>query len=613
MHRILKRAMARASRRARTPEPPAARGEQGDAAAARDEQEDTAAAAALAALAAAAVSAAGEGQGQASSKAPRAASSARRARGAAEEALALAELLERLDAPEKPNHAFSSGKVIEAREHSLGRPTPGFLQEEGFIDAFYQPRSLSGLVLLVLGVVHVTILHEERLLGPTDRVKSGLLLGCSAFLLYCVIQLRDGHLLRPHPAVWRLVHGMGLLYFVLLVFLLCQDFAGVARFLQLLDSEVGLKHAEHSYGSDCRLYAPELPDPWQNIKDQVLDRFMVAHLLGWMLKALILRDWTLMWIASVLFEVLEVTFQHMYANFNECYWDHLALDVFGCNLAGMALGMWLVQRFATHEFNWSGRKITSIDSAMGKMVRVALQFTPYSFETYRWHVFNSWRQLFIGVAVLFVLLLGEMNAFFLKSTFNIPIKSDINLYRLAFWVPMTYMCVFEFHRYGEGLSRRIGVNSWLATSLVSLETALVVKHAYHQAMFTSAQLRPAEYIINGWLATALLVVLTALVKGVRKVLIWEAGASEVFNNSAARRTQLRMAASDAKASPAQRKAARDQLEAHHRTSVERGKRLDQLFRVLTYAIPVPLLVVLAIDCYRSWYQHPPPTPGQGGW
>ena len=29
-----------------------------------------------------------------------------------------------------------------------------------------------------------------------------------AFVAYCAFQLRDSMLLRPHPVVWRVVHGL---------------------------------------------------------------------------------------------------------------------------------------------------------------------------------------------------------------------------------------------------------------------------------------------------------------------------------------------------------------------------------------------------------------------
>jgi len=55
------------------------------------------------------------------------------------------------------------------------------------------------------------------------------------------------------------------------------------------------------------------------------------------------RDWTLLWVISVGFELMELTFQHMLPNFNECWWDSWILDVLVCNFAGMWGGMKVCQ------------------------------------------------------------------------------------------------------------------------------------------------------------------------------------------------------------------------------------------------------------------------------
>ncbi len=32
------------------------------------------------------------------------------------------------------------------------------------------------------------------------------------FLVHCFLQCRDSLFARPHPGVWRIVHGLGMLY-----------------------------------------------------------------------------------------------------------------------------------------------------------------------------------------------------------------------------------------------------------------------------------------------------------------------------------------------------------------------------------------------------------------
>jgi len=42
----------------------------------------------------------------------------------------------------------------------------------------------------------------------------------------------------------------------------------------------------------------------------VFDEFFVGHILGWFGKAIALRDRRLLWAYSILFELMEMTFQH---------------------------------------------------------------------------------------------------------------------------------------------------------------------------------------------------------------------------------------------------------------------------------------------------------------
>ena len=63
-----------------------------------------------------------------------------------------------------------------------------------------------------------------------------------------------------------------------------------------------------------------------------MDTFVVAHLIGWWAKTIILRDIWLSNVISVLFEVYEYTLEHQLPNFHECWWDHVSLTIIhvGC-------------------------------------------------------------------------------------------------------------------------------------------------------------------------------------------------------------------------------------------------------------------------------------------
>lgn len=63
-------------------------------------------------------------------------------------------------------------------------------------------------------------LEEEPVLG--SDYKSGLAAVAMTFLGYSALQGPSSVMVRPHPVVWKLVHGIAILYLLALVFLLFQ-------------------------------------------------------------------------------------------------------------------------------------------------------------------------------------------------------------------------------------------------------------------------------------------------------------------------------------------------------------------------------------------------------
>ena len=48
-------------------------------------------------------------------------------------------------------------------------------------------------------------------------------------------------------------------------------------------------------------------------------------LTNYVFQALIIRDYWLLTVTSVLFEVLEYSLEHQLPNFSECWWDHVSI------------------------------------------------------------------------------------------------------------------------------------------------------------------------------------------------------------------------------------------------------------------------------------------------
>lgn len=66
-----------------------------------------------------------------------------------------------------------------------------------------------------------------------------------------MLQFRDGPFIRPHPAFWRVVLGINLLYELALVFLLFQDLKSAQGMMVLLDPGLGRELPERSYAENC--------------------------------------------------------------------------------------------------------------------------------------------------------------------------------------------------------------------------------------------------------------------------------------------------------------------------------------------------------------------------
>lgn len=79
----------------------------------------------------------------------------------------------------------------------------------------------------------------------------GVYASIAFFLLFSMIQFRDGPFVRPHPAFWRIVLGINLLYELALVFLLFQDLRTARDMMTYLDPSLGRPLPEKSYAEDC--------------------------------------------------------------------------------------------------------------------------------------------------------------------------------------------------------------------------------------------------------------------------------------------------------------------------------------------------------------------------
>ena len=352
------------------------------------------------------------------------------------------------------------------RRAQLGRVKPFLQESDNALPWLYRPRTVTGLSLIVLLVCYVSFFLSSPDASNPDVARNALQMRgvgclCLVFLGYCALQLRDSLLLRPHPGIWRIVHGLGLLYLLGIVYLLVFPAHEARLILRAIFSEVDVStgaplksvdpppHNSHSYGADCRIYTPGDPaGDFARVRESV-DIFFVAHLLGWFMKALFLRDWRLAWVLSLSWELLEYSFQNILPNFIECWWDHWIEDFLLCNGIGLWLGMLAVNYLNVMKFDWTGtNRIDPLPQDPFSQISLLLrQFTPYEFARYEWRLFDKPANFVAVCLLIFGMAVIELNTFFLKFVLYLPPSHPLNLWRLGIWILLSIPATHEYYDY----------------------------------------------------------------------------------------------------------------------------------------------------------------------
>ncbi|XP_057841331.1 CDP-diacylglycerol--serine O-phosphatidyltransferase 1 isoform X4 [Cryptomeria japonica] len=340
----------------------------------------------------------------------------------------------------------------------------------------YRPHTISlllvgaGLLIWACGAL------DPAKTVDTDRVtsvKRGVWAMVAVFLGYCLLQAPSTILIRPHPAIWRLVHGIAVIYLVSLTFLLFQNRDDARQFMKFVHPDLGVELPERSYGTDCRIYTPENPKRrFNNVYETLFDEFVIAHVLGWWGKAIMFRNQPLLWLLSIGFEMMEVTFNHMLPNFNECWWDSIILDIFICNWFGIWAGMKTVRYFDGKTYEWVG--ISRQRSIMGKVKRTLGQFTPANWDKDEWQPLSGPWRFFQVFGLIIVFLTVELNAFFLKFCLWIPPRNPLNAYRLIIWWLIAVPTIREYNSYLQDRMANLEINLCSSMAIDSVNSSSLI-------------------------------------------------------------------------------------------------------------------------------------------
>lgn len=371
---------------------------------------------------------------------------------------------------EKNKHSRSLSITRKVHKHGTS------VSDDGTTTFFYRAHTTIILFITIGCLAYVTF-FEDPTVHEQDweyNTKRGLIAACLCFLAFGITQAKDGPFQRPHPALWRLSLCCSVIYFLFCVVLLFQSATNARQLMRYFDKKTGKPLNYTAYGHDCNIYDPvNFPDdPFHNLWLK-MDGFVTAHFVGWVCKMLMLRDFWITNVISLLFEFLEYSLEHQLANFSECWWDHWILDFIICNGGGIIVGWWMMRYFKNKTYDWRG--LCNQSSAKDKMTRMVAQFSPYSWVSFQWNMTKSLKNWFYVNLVVFVYLLSELNTFYLKAVLWIPAGHWTVLTRLWFLVFWGAPATREFYDYMVGHTQTIGQQFWVYSAICFTETMIVFK------------------------------------------------------------------------------------------------------------------------------------------
>ncbi|XP_023323852.1 phosphatidylserine synthase 1 [Eurytemora carolleeae] len=337
------------------------------------------------------------------------------------------------------------------------------------LEFFYKPHTITLLVACISGITYTAFARDETV-DYHSNLYTGLVGVSIIFLIISILTLPNGPFTRPHPAIWRCVLGMSIMYLLLLQFMIHQDWATIRSVIVWIDPKMANYSidAEKEYGQDCwditfeRLYSH-------------VDVFAFGHYWGWGMKALVIRHYGILWSISIMWELTEVMFGHLLPNFYECWWDNMILDVMICNGLGIFTGMQVCRFLEMREYKWES--IKNIQTTTGKFKRAMLQFTPESWTHVRWLDPNSSYMRLIAI-IQFILIwqVVELNTFFIKHIFPMPTEHPICVARILLNGLISAPAIRQYYTYvTDPQCKRVGTQLWVFMMIALSELILVLK------------------------------------------------------------------------------------------------------------------------------------------
>jgi phosphatidylserine synthase 2 len=354
------------------------------------------------------------------------------------------------------------------------------------VNFLYKPHSITAMILCLAYVTYEALFVPEGMFTEIENIKRGIVAACIVFCVIGLLVFPSGPFTRPHPALWRFVFAISVLYLMGLILILFMDLKQARQFLTHLDPTLNQPMVEKAYAEHCELN-------WENFSGALFDRFVISHFLGWLVQSMLIRHRLICWIVSISWELIEISLTHQLANFAECWWDQWILDVLICNGLGIEAGYQLCNYLEVQEYKWSG--LMTIPTLSGKVTRIVAQFTtPESWTKVRWEPWRSVKRFVAANLIIIAINLGQLNSFYLKYLLWVPSENHLNIVRLLIMSVILCPMVRQVYLYVARKDvERIGSQTWVLFTILAVEVLIILKFGRNQ--FTT----PApEFVWKMW-------------------------------------------------------------------------------------------------------------------
>ncbi|CAM9411371.1 unnamed protein product [Scytosiphon promiscuus] len=356
------------------------------------------------------------------------------------------------------------------------------------IEIVEKPRQMIVLLVTIAGASYMGFAQNDS--DPDANTRAAAFGVGFLFLVHCFLQCRDSLFARPHPGVWRIVHGVGMLYLFGVAVLLIHPKAEAQRLLAIFIPDVkGHKLSSFEEGSlECELSVSA-------VLSQLREVWFPAHLVGWWCKMCLFRDWGVCWVLSIGFELLELSMGWLVPQFHECWWDSLIIDLLGANILGMVFGHYTLRFLETRTFDWNSKEGSH---KLARSVRLLSKFSPLGWSKWRWQAFSSFKRTAQVFSMIAATMLLELNAFMVMNALEIPNRSTFNYVRMTVLFLVALLASSEYYDYcSNPACNRLGQNAWLILAIMQVEILLWIKFFPQPLMNAST---PPEVKLP-WLAT----------------------------------------------------------------------------------------------------------------